>query len=153
MQQWFSPVRTSAVPDAIILNTQSLVVSFRKSIRQLKHEHLRDELVDKEVHLLESIIQSLQFDNRVELELRCGSMDVVRCEFDIHNNEDLIIITEAVVELGYGIYCELQRLRAYQQGYLYYQYHGMDGYDIIMARFIPQPIHCGRSMRGGWNGI
>jgi len=134
MQQWSLQKETLAAPDIIILGTQRMVEQFRRRIRMLTYEQLRNDLLEKEAVVLESLIQALQYDNKVQTEIMCGTMDVIRHDFDIQDREDIGLVASALIELAEGLYLELQRVGAYQNGYLYYQYHSFEDRDLVMAR-------------------
>lgn len=154
MQQWFSQREVSPAPDVIILATQPLVDRFQRRVKMLTYEQLRNELIERQQCVLESIIQSLQFDNKIEMEIMCGTMDMVRHDFNIHDREDVDVVATAVRELAEGVYGELQRLNAYQNGYLFYQYHSLEGRDIVMIRLQMDETESkgqhGRRMRRHW---
>lgn len=140
MEQWSLERRTLACPDAIILNTNRAMKQFRECLKRLQHDYLREEIGHKEVRVLESVIQALQFDKRVEMEVRFGAMDVLRAEFGIEDRDDLAVVTDAVLGLAYDMYSELVRLGAYQNSYLFYQYHSLVGQDVVMVRIVPPTI-------------
>lgn len=141
MQQWFSQSAVSVVPDAIILPTTSLLNQFVRRVQMLAYEDMRSELIERQGFVVECLIQALQYDHKVQTEIMCGAMDIMRHEFNIHDREEAGLVASAMMELAEGIYNELQRIHAYQNGYLYYQYHSLDGRDVVMIRLSLPEIH------------
>lgn len=135
MGQWYlrKPILMGP-PEGVVLDTRALVKNLRDRISAIQQEQLKEELLEKEDRIVEMVVEALQFEKNIELELRYGCADVVRCEFGITERDQVDVISDILAEFGLGLYRELQRLAAYQKGYLYYQFHTLLGPDIVMLR-------------------
>lgn len=132
--------------DRLILETTDLVRELRIRLRLL------EELDFKEEEIIQLIFSSIMFEKDAELELAYECMNIVsECLGPMHHGEiqtgvgsvyslDVKSITSTMYVLGCELIKQLKHLRAYHQGYLFYQFMKMIGPDIMLAKFDPPKI-------------
>lgn len=129
-------LQTPIGPDYLILNTSDLVTSLRKKLEPTDAD---------EKEILNSIFQSLMYSKNAHLELEYSCYYILNQMFGyngecIHEPGVRPIIAE-LEKFGIELLEQLQRLNAYRNGYLFYQYMQMLGADIVLVRLVPPELN------------
>ena len=134
----------------LILDTAKLVNDLRIRLKML------EELDFKESEIINLIFQSIMFERDAEMELAYECMNIVKeCLGPFHSGEinnslgttygiDVRVITNAMYKLGSELIKQLQHLKAYNNGYLFFNFNQMLGKDIVLEKFIPPSINDAR---------
>lgn len=126
-------------PDHLILNTAGLVKQLRNAIREL------DDTEENEI--VSSVLEALTYRNNAPLELEYSVNTIIAQRMGIENIEYFRPMIDAIEAFGQALFAELQRLNAYRNGYLFYQYMRMLNADIVLVRLVPPDLNPGRTMR------
>jgi len=135
----------------IILDTSALIKELRSKITLL------EELDINEFEIIQLILQSIMFEKDAEIRLANECMTLMKnclgpsCFESIQENvinsrlltnyvNDVTSISNATYAFGCIIVNELRRIKAYRDGYLFYQFQQMLDKDIVLASFIPPKI-------------
>ena len=138
---FFRSVAPTITPDRVILDTTALIKTLRTKLQQLHSDQLKEDLLSKEDRLVELLVEALQFNNmHLELELAVTCTDVLRSEFGICE-DDLEHVAHPLFDFGLGLYEIMQKLKAYQRGYMFYQFSQMLGPDVVIMRIMPPNIN------------
>jgi len=135
----------------IILDTSKLIKDLRSKITLLR------ELDINETEIIQLVFQAIMFEENAELKLAHDCMDLVKsCLGDDYScnmpatvsrsdllasyTADVTGITNATYSFGCELLQQLKQLRAYRNGYLFYQFMKMLDKDIVLIKFVPPPI-------------
>lgn len=130
-------------PEHIILDTAPLIKRLRAETAKLQ------EVDAEETEIIELVIQALMFRLTAHEELDYSCMEVVQkylgCSiatpyFKSSFMCDIEEIVKAIRAFGLALYDELERLDAYTNGYLFYQYLQMTGADVVLVRTQPPDL-------------
>lgn len=128
-----------SLPSGIILDTAGLVSLLRSKT------HLLSVIEADEDSIFQTVLAALTYENDAEIELAYRCLDIVRqyLGYGYHGNDynrEIADLANAIVEFGNAIYKELRRLKAYHNGYLFYQYMQLLSKDIVLVRIEPPPL-------------
>ncbi len=91
--------------------------------------------------MAEYLLTPLAYESRVATELVNNSADIVMDFMGTPFEDQATELANLLNRTGEHIFNELQIAGAYQNGYLFYQYHGWCGLDLVLGRFTPQDIY------------
>jgi hypothetical protein len=112
-------------PECLILNTTGLIRKLRKEIQALDAE---------ENEIVSSVLEALMFRKNAIMELGFSVNHIISQRMGIDSVEYFRPEIEAIEDFGYKLFQELQRLNAYRNGYLFYQYMQMLNTDMVLIR-------------------
>jgi SAM-dependent methyltransferase len=119
----------------IILDTAKHMVELRKQL-----DLVRDTFDDEE-YVLQTVIQELMFEKNAQIDLAYCCLETVQhCLGEVYEAEAQIVAS-AINKFGEEIFRQLRDIRAYHNGYLFYQYMRILGNDIMLIRTEPPKIY------------
>ena len=113
----------------LILDTSSFIRYLRSKISNLIEFNANEEKI------LILILESISNSNTAIIELEYSLMAIIHDSIGMLYEQDIEIITSAILNLGKSTYSHLQLLKAYVDGSLIYRYYGMLNDDIILKRY------------------
>lgn len=116
-------------PNRLLLDTTELTDEMWSKVQALPMlSWEKDDVV-------EFLLGCLMYEKEAQLELGYSCLELVSRtlgrEFEQHSR----VVAHAVVEMGTQVLQQLQLLRAYHRGYLFYQFSGWVGRDILLEKF------------------
>lgn len=120
-------------PDCIILNIGEIVKTLLNKIRQL------NDLIPEEDSIMELVMESLAYEQNAMLELSYSVLDTMREAMGSIYDADVTVASNAVMQFGDAVFKELQRIKAYHNGYLHYQFLQWLESDVILVRLVVNP--------------
>jgi len=120
-------------PDSLILDSSQLIDKLRKG--------MRDCDITEETEIVDSVIQSLQFHKNALMELEFSCRMLIGQRMGMECVTDYEPIITAMATFGYALFEQLERLNAYNNGYLFYQFRQMLGADIVLMRIQPPELN------------
>jgi hypothetical protein len=122
----------SVEPDHLILNTSAILKTLRQQIEALESD---------EHDILTSIFESLQYRNKdTPMEIEYSANWFISQKMGYECIPDFLPQIDAMTEFGNYMFNELQRMQAYRNGYLFYQYRQLIGNDIVLVKLVPPPL-------------
>lgn len=98
-------------------------------------------MLPEEDGIAELILQALMYERRATDELVYACMGVVEDAMGSDCVEDYLKLSKLIHQLGIAVFEKLQMLRAYQNGYLFYQFHNWYGKDMVLQRLTMDHIN------------
>lgn len=87
------------------------------------------------------IMESIMYEQHARQELNYACLDLVKEELGTECVESWKRLANLINSFGEDILSKLQCLRAYQNGYLYYQFHAWYGNDLVLSRLDVEKIN------------
>ena len=135
----FSQARDQAPPHYVILDISQHTTELRSKLKELPgsdveypNEPYRNWDEDQ---IMEMIIGYLSYKENAKMELAIECMEIVRQALHGAFEEYAVVLGNAIEAFGEALYEQLSQHEIYQNGYLFYQFHGWAGRDIILERF------------------
>ena len=91
--------------------------------------------------MAEYLLAPLTYESKVCEALVNNSADIVMNFMGTPFEDDAVELANMLNRTGEHIYNELVNAGAYQNGYLFYQYHGWCGLDLVLGRFTPSDVY------------
>lgn len=116
-------------PDVIILDTSGFVKPLLKKIELLPGITWDDEDV------IHRVMGYICYESKALEELSYSCLDLVERAGGTPFEKEAVVVANALAELGAHLYEQLSYLQAYTRGYLFYQFRGWAGSDMVLKRF------------------
>jgi hypothetical protein len=87
------------------------------------------------------VLDSIMYEQHARMELQYAALELIRNELGSAHENAHIKLARLIHDFGDGIVSRLKYLRAYQNGYLYYQFHDWYGNDLVLQRLIVDNIN------------
>lgn len=137
--------------DKVILDTRELITELDVSLSLLNYACVSIN------EIMELIFTSIMYEKRAKEELACACAELLKNSLGPYINiedlnriripkvvdeygGDLTMMANIIYQLGDKINDELVRMKAYRNGYLFYQFLKMIDKDIVLEKFIPPTI-------------
>lgn len=127
----FQKYRKESSGDYIIISTDLMVTKLRGQIVLFKESEVDEEFI------FQTVIEALAFEKNAQMELNYGCLDVIRHHLGSPYMEDFDNIAEAISDFGMEMLSYLKQMKAYKNGYLFYQYMQVLGADLVLVRIVP----------------
>lgn len=81
------------------------------------------------------VMESIMYEKRAQEELNYACLELVRNEIGTECEASYMRLSRLINVFGEDVLNKLKYLRAYQNGYLYYQFHDWAGNDLVLRHF------------------
>lgn len=123
--------RASNIPDQLVLDTAH---ELSLLLNQLRHLPILSWEADEVVQF---VLDAIAYERKAPTELEYACLDLMREAMGTDYMADTQRAVQAVSGFGRSLVEQLQRLRVYQNGYLFYHFHSWCGQDLVLMRFTP----------------
>ncbi|BDD79524.1 hypothetical protein [Burkholderia phage FLC9] len=87
------------------------------------------------------VLDSIMYEQHARMELQYAALELIRNELGDAHETAYIKLARLIHSFGEDVLQKLKYLRAYQNGYLYYQFHDWYGNDLVLQRLIVDNIN------------
>lgn len=126
-------------PTFLVLDTDRECLTLLKQARELDHllHHVPVSMIEKFTSPLMEMIatvvmESIMYEKRARDELNYACVELFMNELGSECENSYKRLAGLLNRFGEDVFTKLQYLKAYQNGYLYYQFHDWSGYDLVL---------------------
>ena len=127
----FLKEKCDQLPEYVILDLSTRFRLF-KNVLEVNCQHIavsQDELI-------QFIISVIQFEKDAEIELDYAILEAIGLGLNEEHGDDIIFAVNAMRSFGLNLFKELQRVGIYQNGYLRYCLHLIQGTRIYFRKIV-----------------
>jgi hypothetical protein len=133
-----SSVSSQHYPTLLVLDTDS-------EFRHIEREATEFDFLMPNT-IAQIVLDCIMYEQHAKMELQYAALELIRNHLGDDHESAQIKLARLIHDFGDSILQKLKYLRAYQKGYLYYQFHDWYGNDLVLQRLIVDNINPNVSM-------